>query len=590
MRSYYISLIFLIFCINLWSQSPAVERYDPAYHTYDRMDILQLSDTSMTDAVNNFDKKKLTEYLRGVWENDDLSEKDRYDILHVLSDNYEFLENEKKKNIISKVTGIFKSGETADGFPKKIYREYFDKDPILKYFYKSPTNFLQLMTPSFQLFINPVVQVNYYNQVNNENPVFQNTRGVKVRGYIDNKVYFYTELLENQRNYFSYTEQRIAKFNALPGQTFYKSYHSSVIDKLKGYDFFTPKAYFGFNATKSINIEFGQGNHFIGNGYRSLLLSDYGPSYLYLKFNTRVWKFHYQNIFAELTPVSSRDIKGDNLLPKKYAAMHYLGYKPHNRFEIGIFESVIFDRPNHFELYYLNPIILYRAVEHQLGSPDNVVMGMNIKWNIFNRISLYSQLVMNEFKLSEVKKQNGWWANKFGAQAGIKYINALGIDHLDLQLEYNVVRPYTYTHRRDSDLYPNYSLASYSHYKQPLAHPLGANFREMLLLLRYKPTDRLYILAKGLFSTYGDDGSGENWGGNILLPYETRQMDEGNFIGQGIKNQIKAFEVNLNYEVFHNYFIDLQGAWRQTHVVEAVDQHYLGGGIRINIATLSYDY
>ena len=196
---------------------------------------------------------------------------------------------------------------------------------------------------------------------------------------------------------------------------------------------------------------------------------------------------------------------------------------------------------------------------------------------------------MDEFKLSEVKKQSGWWANKFGAQIGLKYVNALGIDHLDLQLEYNAVRPYTYAHR-DTLSNLGYSVANYSHANQPLAHPLGANFREMLLIARYKPIDRLYIHTKALFTTYGEDRPGENWGGNILLPLETIEQPFGNVIGQGVKTAVMALNVDISYEVFHNYFLDFQGMWRQTKTTQTVDQHYLGGGLRINLANINYDY
>jgi hypothetical protein len=507
----------------------------------------------------------------------------------------EFLKNNAPQTISPEKNSdnVFR---TSDADESKEYIKYdvsaesFRRQPILKYFYKSKANFLELETPSFKMFVNPVLQLTYLNEKNNGNIVFQNTRGIDVRAYIDNKVYFFTQLLENQRSYLSFVDERIRKFGTLPGQGFWKNYESTVIENLKGFDFFNARAYVGFNPVKSINIEFGHGNHFIGNGYRSLLLSDYSHNYFYLKFNTRIWKFQYQNIFAEMAPTSTLFNQGDKLLPKKYTATHYLAFKPNSKFEIGLFETVVFARENHFEFQYLNPVILYRAVEHFLDSPDNVILGLNTKWNPIRGISLYGQLVLDEFNLSEVKKQTGWWANKFGAQLGIKYINALNIDHLDLQLEYNAVRPYTYAHRDTLASLPQYSIANYSHANQPLAHPLGANFKEWLIIARYKPGNKIYLQAKLLMTTYGEDGAGENWGGNILLPLETREQDYGNFIGQGIKTNVMALNVDASYEFFHNYFIDLQGMWRQTKTDITKEQHYIGVGFRVNIANIGYDY
>ena len=53
---------------------------------------------------------------------------------------------------------------------------------------------------------------------------------------------------------------------------------------------------------KYLDFQFGYDKNFIGNGYRSLFLSDFGNSYLFLKINTRIWKFNYLNLFMELTP------------------------------------------------------------------------------------------------------------------------------------------------------------------------------------------------------------------------------------------------------------------------------------------------
>lgn len=585
----------LAFNVITYAQSPYMVRGDQAYHTYDRMEILRMADTTLVNSINNYDRKALIQYLYLLPHPAQMSRKDNYDLMHVFADNMEFLKNNPEQNtsIDDHKNDIFRSSETNKRLENpllEVNSDDFNRRPILKYFYKSKANFLELETPSFKMFINPVMQLTYLNEKNNSNIIFQNTRGIDVRAYIDEKVYFFTQLLENQRSYLSFVEDRIQKFGTLPGQGFWKNYESTVIENLKGYDFFNARAYVGFNPVKSINIEFGHGNHFIGNGYRSLLLSDYSHNYFYLKFNTRIWKFQYQNIFAEMAPTSTLFNQGDKLLPKKYTATHYLAFKPNTKFEIGLFETVVFARENHFEFQYLNPVILYRAVEHFLDSPDNVLLGLNVKWNPVKGISLYGQLVLDEFKLSEVKKQSGWWANKFGGQIGVKYINVMNIDHLDLQVEYNVVRPYTYAHRDTLVSLPQYSVSSYSHSNQPLAHPLGANFREWLIIARYKPVNKIYVQAKALLTNYGDDGPGENWGGNILLPLETREQDYGNVIGQGIKTHVMAMNLDASYEIFHNYFIDIQGMWRQTKTTIKKDQHYIGVGLRINISNIGYDY
>lgn len=586
--------VLICFAVQTFAQSPTMLRSDQASHTYDRMEILKIGDTTLINGIHHFDRKILTHYLQAVYQKTTLSDKDRYDILHVLADNREFLPmiSSGPDSLDAGQNGLFRSGDLSEktNTPTFVTEENFIQKPIFKHFYKDKANFIYLKTPSFKLVVNPVVQIHYLNEVNNANTIFQNTRGVDIRGYIDDKVYFYTQLLDNQRSFLSFIQDRIFKFGTIPGQGSWKNYESGVISSLKGYDYFFARAYIGFNPVKSINIEFGHGNHFLGNGVRSLLLSDFSHNYLYLKLNTRIWKFQYQNIFAELSPTSTLFNVDDKLLPKKYMATHYLAFKPNKNFEIGLFESVIFSRQDHFEFQYLNPVILYRAVEHFLDSPDNVMLGLNLKWNATKGISLYGQLLLDEFKLSEIKNNSGWYANKFGGQLGIKYINVANIDHLDLQVEYNIVRPYTYAHRDTLDTPNNVSIANYSHVNQPLAHPLGANFKEWIAIVRYKPTNHLYLQSKLLLTNYGDDGIGQNWGGNILLPTGSRQMDYNNVIGQGIATKVFAVNVDVSYELFHNYFIDVYGMWRQTTTDIIQDQHMIGLGIRINMAQVNYDY
>jgi hypothetical protein len=77
-----------------------------------------------------------------------------------------------------------------------------------------------------------------------------------------------------------------------------------------------------------------------------------------------------------------------------------------------------------------------------------------------------------------------------------------------------MVRPYTYTHNIDNGVA---SLANYSHYNQPLAHPFGANFREFIFVAKYQPIPRLNLTFKYLYTAIGYDTSGVNWGAKYFL-------------------------------------------------------------------------
>jgi hypothetical protein len=465
------------------------------------------------------------------------------------------------------------------------------RKPLLKYLYRSPAHFYEVRVPNFYLSINPMLDVlGGMERYNGENHlVMLNRRGLQLRGNIDEKVYFYTDIIESQASFPTYLTNWANTNSAVPGAGFYKVYDSRLTqDPNDGFDYLMSQGYIGINATKFIGVQFGHGRHFIGDGHRSLLLSDFSNNYFYLKLNTRIWKINYQNIFAELTQ-DHANIAND-VFKKKYMATHYLSVNVLKNLNIGLFESVIFARDNAFEVQYLNPLILYRTVEQMLGSPDNVIMGMNWRWDFLNRFSLYGQVLLDEFVFSKVfarkgDPEAGWWANKQGIQAGFKYIDVAGLKGLDLQMEFNTVRPYTYSFRD--------STANYTHYNQPLAHQMGANFREFIGILRYQPIKGLHLRGQLNFSTYGLDTLGSNWGGNIHLPYTTYEREYGNVTSQGVKTSLLFGQFTASYMVFHNFFVDLNAIYRrQDSVLDALDNKSLifSLGMRWNMTARMNDF
>jgi hypothetical protein len=305
-------------------------------------------------------------------------------------------------------------------------------------------------------------------------------------------------------------------------------------------------------------MQFGHDKNFIGNGYRSMILSDFSNNYLFLKINTRVWRINYTNLFAQM----NADIPAfvDAVYPKKYFAFHHLSINVGRNLNLGVFEAVMFGRSDStrrgsFDLNYLNPIIFYRSIEQQIGSEDNALLGVDFKWNFLRRFSLYGQLMLDEFLLKEIRARNGWWANKQAGQIGFKYIDVAGIPNLDLQLEANIARPYTYSHETP--------YTSYAHYNQPLAHPLGANFYEYIGILRYQPLNRLSLTGKLIYAEYGGDSNNQNWGGNVLRPYQTKVQEYGNEIAQGIKTYLAYGDFTASYQLRHNLFIDARQVVRR---------------------------
>ena len=563
-----LTLFFLSFLSSLAPAQPTtLPLHSPGQHIIDRLTIGGSLNSLIHPEVLPYTRADAAALALQLQSKDSLlSKTGRRDLQYLFDDNSEWL-------------------LACDSSGRHLRR---NRKPLLGVFYRTPANLFEVNTRAFHVRANPMLNFALGKERDDAELVFANQRGLEVRGDADGRVFFYTSVLESQARFPEYVNQWITEFQAVPGAGFYKSYESAVFDIRNGYDFNLANAYIGGNVTKHIGVQFGHGRHFIGNGYRSLLLSDVGNNAFYLKLSTRIWRVHYQNLFLELNPISTGAPRPANsVLPKKYAAIHYLNVKLKPNLAFGFFEATVFNRSRHFEFQYLNPVILYRTVEGMIGSPDNVLIGFDGRWDLLRRFRLYGQIMIDEFLFSALYKpgEKGWWGNKFGFQAGLKYIDAFGADHLDLQVEFNQVRPFTYS---SFD-----SLNSYTHYNQPLAHPRWANFKEIVFLARYQPLPRLLLTGRLIWSGSGDNPRGENYGANPLLGNDSRIADYGNFTGQGAAATTWFAALDASWQWYHNMYLDLKILFRRKNSADErldLETRLLTLGIRMNMWNRDFDF
>ncbi len=458
--------------------------------------------------------------------------------------------------------------------------DFASKKPVLKTFYKNKATFFEVDEKDFYLSVNPMLSFHQSKEADNSSNVFLNSRGIQLRGLIAQKVGFDATVIENQERGPLYFHNWITRHNAVPGVGFYKRFKNTAVD------YFDARGSVHFTATRYIQLQFGYDKQFIGHGYRSLFLSDFANSYLFFKINTRIWKFNYTNLFMELTPQTIHINAGNKKLDNKYLAMHHLSLQATRWLNIGVFEAIAFGRKNHFEFSYLNPVIFLRAAEQQRGSGDNAMVGFDAKINIAKRVQLYGQLALDELVVREITGGNGWWANKFGLQGGAKYIDAFGIENLDLQAEINLVRPFTYSHYD--------SVANFTHYNQPLIHPLEANFAEAIAIVRYQPHYKWQFQAQAMLWHQGADmNPASNVGTNIFMLNDTRSLgDYGYRLPSGPVAKTFFANVYAAYMVRENVLLEAQGTFKKQKAPDnsTIDASVFSLGVRMNIFRRMYDF
>ncbi len=549
-------LAFLLFPLGGWAQTTYLPKDAKENILIERLEI-----KAQRDSVLNFSKTRPYSRAQMIpaiagWDSGSMSRVDRYNHYTAMAGNMEWI-------------------------PEEDLASYQSRKPILKHFYTTPASFYQVQQPNFFLAMNPVFQYTVANETENTQHLFLNTRGLSIRGRIANKIGFSAYVTDNQERPPSHVQDFENERRAVPGAGLYKPF------KTDGYDYFDARGLVTFNVANAVDVVFGYDKNSIGNGHRSLFLSDFSSNMLFLKLNTRIWKFNYQNLFMELH--ASHIPGGDQLVPKKYAAMHHLDLALTPWLNVGFFEAVVFGREDHFEFGYLNPVIFYRSIEQQNGSFDNALTGFDAKANVAKKMQFYGQFLVDEFNLEQVKNGEDWWGNKWAWQLGMKYIDAFGVNNLDLQLESNRIRPFTFSHKD--------SVANYTHYNQPLAHPAGANLQEWVGIVRYQPAPKWMAIAKAIYYRQGKDTLGLSFGSNIFLPntFDYRQKEYGFALGSGKKTGTAIASFLLSYELRPNLYLEGHVFFRDYEVTTGNTVSGSGNlvasfGVRWNMHRREFDF
>jgi hypothetical protein len=428
--------------------------------------------------------------------------------------------------------------------------------------------------------------------------LYKNTRGFIVRGDIGKKFSFESSFYENQATYAKYIDNYIAgtdrlflqsanyNYNVIPGQGRAKAFRKN------GYDYAMASGYISYSPNKIFNIQVGHGKHFVGDGYRSLLLSDNSFNYPYARITTTWKNIQYTNLHTSFMNLTDGGVKTpphvERLFQKKTGSFQMLSVNLWKRLQLGLFQGMIFEAADstnkeHVNFNTFDPVIGINTGVYGLHNKNNILLGATLKLKLGNSISLYGQYMLDDV----ASEKSGEVGNKSGYQVGLKYFDLFTVRNLHLQLEYNSVRPYAYA--------AGNTYQSYTHYNQALAHPLGANFNEVVGFINYRIKD-FFIELKGNYAIKGNDSAGYNYGGNVFSSSSTfsvNQPMEGIKTGQGVKTTIMYEDVHIGYLVNpatnFNVVIGVSNRTEQA-LGKTNNTQFVYFGIRTSLANFYYDF
>ncbi|MCZ2298090.1 MAG: hypothetical protein LC134_01275 [Chitinophagales bacterium] len=387
--------------------------------------------------------------------------------------------------------------------------------------------------------INPLFQ--FEGGKSSNNTIYSINRGVKIDINFNDKVFISSSMYESLSKFPTYMNHYIDSLTVVPGMGKARNYVNG-----ESLDYAMPIGFIGYKPNRNFYFELGNDKNFIGNGFRSLMLSDVAYSYPYFKMQTFVGKFTFQTLWAQFVD-ASRNWQNTNGYDKKYGVFNTVSYTGFKNVEINLFQSVIWNNKDSLgnkreqEWGYFVPIIFFNSLNFNNGSPDNSVMGIDASYTIKKNTIVYGQFILDDFNVIEFLKGKGYFQNKFGVQLGIKSFKPLGLKNAFARAEFNIVRPFTYANKTPA--------VNYTHYNEALAHPLGANFKEILLDANYK-VKRFLFGGTFVIATYGADSSNSHWGKNIYKSdylSQTGIFSFNNKIAQGVKTNLFYANASVRY-------------------------------------------
>jgi len=378
-----------------------------------------------------------------------------------------------------------------------------------------------------------------------------NTRGYQLYGTIGSKFFFYSSGYENQGKFANYETTYINKVGMIPGEAFDKSYGGATKD------WENVTALIGYSPCKAVTFALGEDKTFIGDGYRSVLLSDYAAPYPLFRLTVNLGKdVQYMAMWAYMEDQTATQFNSFSNNRRKWGAFHYLDWNITNRASIGVFNAVISEEANDlgqshgFDVNYINPLFFASSLGPSNPAPDHTLLGFNAKYKVLDKTAIYGQYLIDQVSTPGNNNSRNSW------QLGFRGSDLFKIAGFNYLFEYNTSTPYTYSNQ--------YPIVNYTELNEPLADPLGANFKELVGILNYS-IGKFDLQGQINYAQYGVNTAGTNYGKDIMLPDNVNLPATIGSTGQGLSTTLKYAEGTISYLLNpkYNLRIEIGGLVRQ---------------------------
>jgi len=371
-------------------------------------------------------------------------------------------------------------------------RQYYEITEIL---FKK--HLFEVKGENYYLTISPVADLSMGKDLSdtNDRRLFQNTRGFFIEGDLMKNFSFSTAFYENQGRYTSYETDYYRSIGELyPNASSGYNTQNAMIPgsartkpfNVDGFDYAFATGNIVYRPIRQLTLIAGNTPHFIGDGYRSLLLSDNGVAAPFYRIDYRMNdKFEFVYIREKLQNLMRKPASSSAEAyyePKAYS-VNYLTWKPTGKLAFSLFEGTIWSKGDSIQTYRAHPLfyspvpVVNALILHD--SLQNQVTGLNISFVASVNHRFYGQFAMTDLD-----------GEKIAFQVGYRGMNFFGLKDLMLQLEYN--------HASKGMYISDYRRLNQVNSNLPMAHPKGNGFQELVFRFNYEYR-RIYADVKTVY-------------------------------------------------------------------------------------------
>lgn len=420
-------------------------------------------------------------------------------------------------------------------------KQYYDATNIL---FKK--HLIEISGDDYYLTIDPAIEFsmgkNFDDTISQR--LFQNTRGFHVEGDLFKNFSFATTLYENQARfnpYESYYYSSMGELYPRPDSTYLTQ--NAVVPgggrtkpfKGDAFDYSSAVGYLVYSPFSNLAISIGNNMQFVGDGHRSLLLSDNSFNAPYFRSDWAISsKFSFTYLRSRHLNLMRRPAFGaaESYYESKGYSVNYFTYKPIEKISVSLFESGNWNRGDSISsrsvhaLFY-NPVPFISGLALKDKNEVVSLLGLNLSYQLAENHRVYGQLAMNNYN-----------TKKTAVQLGYRGYNYFGIGDFMLQAEYNYTANGTYETQ-------NRRLNS-THFNLPVTHVKGNGFQEFLIRSNFE-YKRAYIdLTFVYFLT-------SNYSESSLLPvYDEMSRTSNSILYENVEIGYR-FNRRMNLMLFANW-------------------------------------